>query len=178
MRFEPTSIPGLRLVLIERRGDERGSFGRTFCERDFAEAGLPSRLVQWSTSYNAQAYTLRGMHWRRAPAEEAKLVRCTRGAIHDVVVDIRPGSPAFGKAEAFTLRGSGDAMLMIPRGCAHGFLTLEDETEVLYGMDEFYAPGHDAGFRYDDPAFRIAWPAEPRVIAQKDLDWPPFGGGG
>jgi dTDP-4-dehydrorhamnose 3,5-epimerase len=174
MRFLGTSLPGVFRVEIERRTDERGSFARTFCAREFAEAGLPPGFVQWSTSFNARAGTLRGMHWQRAPQAEAKLVRCTRGAIHDVVADIRPDSPAFGRHEAFTLRGDGDLMLFIPAGLAHGFLTLEDSTEVLYAMDIPFVPGHAAGFRWDDPAFAISWPAPPALVSAQDTAWASF----
>lgn len=171
MRFTPTDIEGVTLVTIERHRDVRGSFARTFCAREFAAAGLPSSFVQWSTSFNLRAHTLRGMHWQRAPHADAKLVRCTRGAIYDVVADVREDSPTRGRHQAFTLRADGDDMLFIPGGVAHGFMTLEDNTEVHYAMDVPFAPECATGFRYDDPAFGIAWPCAPAVVSDKDLAW-------
>jgi len=174
MRFSPTTLPGLVAITLERRGDERGSFARTFCEREFAAAGLPARFVQHSCSVSRRAGTLRGMHWQAPPHAEGKLVRCVRGAIRDVVADIRPDSPAFRRWEAFTLSAQGDLMLYVPPGCAHGFQALEDDTEVLYAMTAEHAPEAARGFRPDDPAFGIAWPLPAAVVSGRDLAWPPF----
>lgn len=174
MRFATTTIPGLVAITLERQEDERGSFARTFCEAEFAAAGLPARFVQQSCSVSRRAFTLRGMHWQAAPHEEGKLVRCVRGALLDVVADLRPDSPAFLRWEGFELAARGDRMLYIPPGCAHGFLTLEDDTEVAYAMTVPFVPGAGRGFRYDDPAFGIAWPRVPAVVSGKDLAWPPF----
>ena len=176
MIFRETKLAGVHLVLIERHADARGSFGRTFCRDEFAARGLPAEFVQASASITVRAGTVRGMHYQRSPHAEAKLVRCVRGAIHDVVADLRPESPSFMQWEAFDLREGGDAMLYIPPGCAHGFQTLAAETEVLYQMSTRFAPEAAAGFRYDDPAFGITWPAPVAVIAEKDLAWPPWGG--
>jgi dTDP-4-dehydrorhamnose 3,5-epimerase len=175
MIFRETTLAGVHTVLIERRADSRGSFGRVFCRDEFAAQGLPTEFVQASTSVSVHAGTVRGMHYQRPPHAEAKLVRCVRGAIHDVVADVRPDSPSFMRWEAFALREGGDMMLYIPPGFAHGFQTLADETEVLYQMSTPFAPEAAAGFRFDDPAFGIAWPAPVAVIAEKDLAWPPWG---
>ena len=174
MIFRETTLAGAHLVLIERHADPRGSFGRVFCRDEFAAHGLPAEFVQASASVSVQAGTVRGMHHQRPPHGEAKLVRCVRGAIHDVIADLRPDSPSFMRWEAFELREGGDAMLYIPPGCAHGFQTLAEQTEVLYQMSTPYAPEAAAGFRFDDPAFGIAWPAPVTVIAEKDLAWPPW----
>jgi dTDP-4-dehydrorhamnose 3,5-epimerase len=171
MIFHPTELDQVFLIDIERYADERGSFGRTFCRREYAARGLASEFVQASTSFTRRAGTLRGMHYQRPPHAEAKLVRCIRGAIFDVVADLRPQSPSFMRWRGFTLHGIGDAMLYIPPGCAHGFQTLEDDTEVLYHMSQEYAPASASGFRYDDPAFAITWPLPISVIAEKDLSW-------
>jgi len=171
MLFQPTELDQVRLITIERHGDERGSFGRTFCKREFAASGLASEFIQSSTSFTRQAGTLRGMHYQRAPDAEAKLVRCIRGAIYDVIADLRPHSSSFMRWLGFTLSGTGDTMLYIPPGCAHGFQTLEDDTEILYHMSCEYAPQSASGFRYDDPAFGIVWPRALTVIADKDLAW-------
>jgi dTDP-4-dehydrorhamnose 3,5-epimerase len=173
MIFHSTELDQVRLIVIERRADERGSFGRTFCKREFAANELASEFVQSSTSFSRHAGTLRGMHYQRPPDAEAKLIRCTRGAIFDVVADLRPNSGSFMRWQGFTLTGTGDAMLYVPPGCAHGFQTLEDDTEILYHMSCEYAPQSASGFRYDDPAFAIAWPRVVTVIAEKDLEWAP-----
>lgn len=174
MIFTPTTLPGVVAITLERQADERGAFARTFCEREFAAAGLPTRFVQQSCSVNRRAGTLRGMHWQAPPHAEGKLVRCVRGAVHDVVADLRPESPAHLRWEAFRLEAGGDLMLFIPAGCAHGFQTLADDTEVLYAMTEFFAPGAGRGFRHDDPAFAIRWPREVAVVSERDLAWPRF----
>ena len=172
MIFRETTLAGVTLVLIERHADARGSFGRTFCSDEFARHGLPTAFPQASASVSLRAGTLRGMHYQRAPYAEGKLVRCVRGAIYDAVADLRPASPSFMRWEAFELREGGDAMLYIPEGCAHGFQTTADETEVLYQMTTPFAPEAATGFRFDDPAFAIVWPGPASVISEKDLAWP------
>ena len=172
MIFRETSLAGVVAVLIERHADARGSFGRTFCADEFARQGLPATFVQASASVSARAGTLRGMHYQRAPHAEGKLVRCVRGAIHDVVADLRPDSPSFMRWEAFELREGGNAMLYIPEGCAHGFQTTADETEIVYQMTTPFAPEAATGCRFDDPAFAITWPGPATVISEKDLSWP------
>jgi dTDP-4-dehydrorhamnose 3,5-epimerase len=176
MIFRETEIRGLYEILLERIGDVRGSFARTFCRTEFAAHGLPTEVVQANTSVNARAGTLRGMHYQRAPHGEGKLVRCLRGAIFDVVVDVRPDSPSYRRWLPFQMDEGGNSQIYIPPGCAHGFLTLRDGTEITYQMFAPFVPEAAAGFRYDDPAFGIVWPLAPAVIAEKDLAWPFFGG--
>jgi len=172
--FTPTAVGGAVLVDPERREDERGFFARTWCAREFADAGLPAGLVQCSISWNARRHTLRGMHWQAAPHQETKLVRCTRGALLDVVVDLRPGSPTWLRHVAVELSADNRRALLIPPGAAHGFLTLVEGTEVLYQMDAFHAPEAARGARWDDPALGIAWPAAPAVISERDRTYPDF----
>jgi dTDP-4-dehydrorhamnose 3,5-epimerase len=174
MRFESTIIPGVVVVDLERHVDERGFFARSWCADEFAAAGLPSDLVQCSISWNERRHTLRGMHWQAAPHGEGKLVRCTRGAIHDVVVDLRPESAAFLENIAIELDEDNRRALFVPAGVAHGFLTLADRTEVTYQMDTPYVPAAARGARWDDAAFGIEWPAPPAVISDRDRAYPDF----
>lgn len=148
--------------------DERGFFARTWCAEEFKEAGLDARLVQCSISFNARKGTLRGMHYQAVPIAETKLVRCTMGAIYDVVLDLRTESPTFRKWIGMTLSAENREMVYIPEGCAHGFLTLEDHSEVFYQMSEFYYPEAARGVRWDDPAFGIEWPGDVTVISERD----------
>jgi dTDP-4-dehydrorhamnose 3,5-epimerase len=173
MRFEATEIVGLWAVRLERHEDDRGSFARTFCRQEFAASDLVVDFVQASLSVTRLAGTLRGMHYQRPPFAEVKLVRCVRGAIYDVIADLRPKSASYMRWQAFRLDPSGNS-LYIPAGCAHGFQTLADDTEVLYQMSAVYAPTHADGFRFDDPALGIVWPREVTSIADKDLAWPRF----
>lgn len=178
MIFTPTPLAGAVIVDVERREDERGFFGRTFCRREFAEQGLSPDVAQCNASFNIAQATLRGMHYQHAPHAEAKLVRCTRGAIHDVIVDLRPDSPTRGECFGVDLTERNRSALYIPEGFGHGFQTLEPDTEVHYQMTEFYAPGSDGGLRWDDPRLAIAWPPAPaRVISDRDLAWPLIGDG-
>jgi dTDP-4-dehydrorhamnose 3,5-epimerase len=172
--FEPGALSGVVIVSPELHSDERGFFARTWCQREFAAAGLPLTLAQSSVSWNVRKHTLRGMHWEAWPQLESKLVRCTRGAIFDVVVDLRPESSSY--LEHFGLRLGADdhRALFIPPGMAHGFLTLTEGTEVLYQMDSFYAPAAERGARWNDPAFGIDWPATPAVISERDRCFPDF----
>jgi dTDP-4-dehydrorhamnose 3,5-epimerase len=172
--FEPVDLPGVVVVIPNRHADDRGFFARTWCAREFAAAGLPSKLAQCSVSWNDRRHTLRGMHWEAAPERESKLVRCTRGAIFDVVVDLRPESPTYLRHVSLRLDSDDHRALWIPPGMAHGFLTLMDGTEVLYQMDSFYAPGAERGARWDDPAFSIDWPAAPAVISERDRSFADF----
>jgi dTDP-4-dehydrorhamnose 3,5-epimerase len=174
MIFTETSLSGVWLVAPEPQEDVRGFFARTWCEREFAAAGLTARWVQSSVSYNKKKGTLRGLHFQRAPFEEVKLVRCATGAIYDVVVDLRPDSSTFMKHLTMELTGENRRMLYIPKGCAHGFQTLEDGAEVLYDMSEFYAPEHAAGVRWDDQAFGITWPDPNPIISERDRRFPDF----
>jgi len=174
MIFTKTAIEGARLIEPERMSDARGFFARTFCSREFEENGLNPKLVQCSASFNHTAGTLRGMHFQRAPFEEAKLVRCTMGALFDVIVDLRPASPTFRKWLGTELTAENRKALYIPEGCAHGFLTLSDLTEIFYQMSEFWSPDHGGGVRWNDPAFGIEWPERPLVISPRDAGYPDF----
>lgn len=172
--FEETAIPGLLLIRLEPLVDERGSFARTFCAREFAEHGLDPTVVQCNTSFNAHSGTLRGMHYQAAPHGEAKLVRCVRGMIYDVVVDLRPDSPTYTKWVGTELSEDSLSMFYIPAGLAHGFQTLVDDSEVIYQMSEYYSPEHTRGVRWDDPAFEIGWPKGPQKLSERDASYPDF----
>jgi len=174
MRFEELTLAGAFLVHIEPMADERGLFGRTFCEKEFAEAGLPTRFPQMNLSFNDRKGTVRGMHYQIAPNEEPKLIRCTRGAIHDVIVDLRPGSPTYCQSIGFDLTAENRTALYIPPGFAHGFQTLAEASEVLYLMGNFYAQESGRGVRWDDPAFNISWPEPISVISERDATYPKF----
>ena len=176
MRFLRTELRGARLVSPERHRDERGHFARVWCAREMEAQGLAPQVAQASFSHNRRKGTLRGLHWQVAPHAEAKLVRCTRGRIFDAIVDLRPDSPTFRRWQGFELAADGD-LLYVPEGFAHGFLTLEDDTEVSYLISSFHVPEAARGARYDDPAFAIEWPAPVEVIAARDLRWPPYADG-
>lgn len=175
MRFEETAIAGVVIARGEPRRDARGAFERVFCPVEFAEAGHPFQPAQTSLSRNPNRHTLRGLHWQDPPHAEAKLVRCVRGRIFDVAVDLRRESETFRRWIGVELAAEGDAALLVPEGCAHGFLTLEPETDVLYMIDRMHVPGVGRGARFDDPAFAIDWPAAPAVIGEADLSWPAHG---
>ncbi len=168
MKFVETELPGAWQVDLEPHRDERGFFARSFCRDEFAARGLSPVVAQCNVSWNARAGTLRGMHYQLAPSAEAKLVRCTAGAIWDAIVDLRPDSPTFRRWTARELSAEDRGALYVPEGFAHGFLTLRDETEVFYQMSASYAPARARGFRWDDPAIGIAWPAAPAVISEAD----------
>jgi len=174
MIFKKTKLEGAFIIELHKLKDERGFFARSWCQREFEAHGLNPRLVQCNISFNTRKGTLRGMHYQVKPHEEAKLIRCTKGAIHDVIVDIRPDSPTFREYASLLLTADNWRMMYAPEGFAHGFLTLEDNTEVFYQMSEFYAPEGANGFRWNDPAFRIEWPAEVRVISERDRSYPDF----
>lgn len=174
MRFGELELPGAFRIEIEPHADERGAFARTFCAREFGERGLATAMVQTSLSVNSRRGTLRGLHWQAAPYAEAKLVRCVRGRIHDVLVDVRPDSPAFRRHVAVELTAEARNAVYIPAGIAHGFLTLDDDCEVHYAMSAYHVPESARGARFDDPAFGIAWPAPVEVISERDLAWPAF----
>ena len=176
MIFRETPIPGAFLIELEPHRDERGSFARTFCAREFAAHGLDPRVAQCNVSHNRERGTLRGMHAQRAPHAEAKLVSCTRGAIHDVILDLRPDSAALGKHVCVALRAGDGRALYVPKGVFHGFLTLEDDTEVFYQMSEYFEAAAAVGVRWNDPAFAIAWPGEVRVISERDASYPDWQG--
>lgn len=175
MTFYKTQIKGVFEIHLETKPDERGFFARSWCQKEFEDHGLNPRLVQCSVSFNTRTGTLRGMHYQAAPYPEAKLIRCTRGAIYDVVIDLRPDSPTFKDWIGVVLRGNDRNMVYVPEGCAHGFLTLKDETEVFYQISEFYYPELARGVRWDDPAFKIMWPGDVEVISERDRTYPSFG---
>jgi len=172
MNFIETPICGAFVIELEPFSDERGSFARAFCEDEFRAHGLQSRIAQCSVSFNRRRATLRGMHYQIAPHEEAKLVRCTMGTIHDVVLDLRRESPTCLRWYGADLSAENRRMLYVPEGCAHGFITLVDESEVFYQISAPYEPPASRGVRWNDPAFSIAWPIEPAVISQRDAQWP------
>jgi dTDP-4-dehydrorhamnose 3,5-epimerase len=174
MRFTETSVIGALLVDLEPLADERGFFARSFCAREFEEHGLTPSFSQSNVSFNQTKGTLRGMHYQVDPAAETKLVRVTRGAIWDVIIDLRPDSPSFLTHFAAELSAENRTALHVPGMCAHGFQTLRDETEVSYLAGDFYRPGHEQGVPHDDPTFAIEWPLPVSVISSKDRDWPAF----
>ena len=174
MIFTETPLPGAFLIELELHSDPRGFFARTFCRLEFEKHGLSSNVVQCNVSSNSKAGTLRGMHFQKPPSAEAKLVRCVRGALHDVIVDLRPDSATYRSSYAVELSAANRRALYIPENFAHGFLTLVDDTEVEYQMSEYYQPDSAAGFRYDDPAFELKWPGRVQVISEQDLSWPRF----
>jgi dTDP-4-dehydrorhamnose 3,5-epimerase len=175
MIFRETPLAGAWLLEPERFEDERGFFARTWDRRAFAERGLDPRIEQCSVSYNHRRGTVRGMHFQIAPRAEIKLVRVTRGAVHDVIVDLRPGSPTYTRSFAVTLSAENGHQLYIPEGMAHGLQTLADETEIFYQISEIYSPEHARGYRWDDPAFDVVWPEPVTVISERDRSWPDFG---
>jgi dTDP-4-dehydrorhamnose 3,5-epimerase len=174
MIFEETRLPGAYLIRLEPRADARGFFARSWCQHEFAEHGLADCIAQANVSYNTRRGTLRGMHWQEAPFAETKLVRCTRGAIFDAIVDLRPDSPSYRQWYGAELSAENRSMLYVPEGFAHGFLTLDDDTEVTYQVSQFYTPGAERGARHDDPAFGIVWPLPIEVISDKDRTWPDY----
>lgn len=174
MKFTPTVLPGVYLVDLEPIEDERGFFARSWCQEEFSALGLDGNLAQCNISYNRARGTLRGMHYQAEPHGEAKLVRCTRGAIHDVAVDLRPGSPAYLHHLGVELSADNRRAFFIPAGLAHGFQTLTPDTEVFYQMSRAYVPGASRGVRWNDPAFGIAWPDDERTISDRDRTWPDF----
>ncbi len=174
MRFTPAGPDGAWIIDLEPHVDERGFFARTYCAREFEAQGLPTEFPQSNISRNDRAGTLRGMHFNTAPFAEPKVVRCGRGAIHDVIVDIRPGSPTYLQWVGVDLDAASGRALFVPAGYAHGFVTLVDETDVEYRMGAFYEPDAARGARWNDPAFGIEWPTEPTVIAARDASYPDF----
>ena len=174
MRFNEIFLKGAFIVDIEPFGDDRGMFARSWCSREFMQNGLPDTFVQCNISVNRKKGTLRGMHYQEIPYGEAKLVRCTRGAIYDVIVDLRPESETLFKWFSVILDENNRRSLFIPEGFAHGFQTLTDNAEVFYQMSEFYQPEFARGVRWNDPLFEIEWPEDTRIISEKDLAYPDF----
>jgi len=175
MIFTETKLEGVFVIEPERLEDERGFFARTWCQREFKALGLNTHMAQCSISFNQKRGTLRGVHYQVAPHEEVKVVRCTMGAIYDVIIDLRRNSPTFRQWVSLELTAENRMALYIPEGFAHGFQTLEDNAEVLYQMSEFYHPEASMGVRWDDPAFNIRWPqADHRIISQADREYGDF----
>lgn len=176
MRVEPARLDGVLRIVSEPAVDARGSFARTFCETEFAALGLCTRFVQCSAASNTRAGTVRGMHWQAAPHGETKLIRCSRGAVHDVLLDLRPEASSFGQWEAFSLTAQGMEQLYVPPGIAHGYQSLTDDCEVCYMIDRPYCPEAARGVRHDDPAFDIRWPLPVTCISDRDRKFPDYPG--
>lgn len=176
MKLSETALAGAFVIDIEPREDSRGFFARTWCVHELAQHGLNTNVVQANMSYNRARGTLRGMHYQRPPYAETKLVRCTRGAIYDVIVDLRPDSSTFKRWIGVELSADNRRALYVPEGFAHGFVTLEDHSDVTYQVTAFYTPGAEGGLRYNDPAIGIVWPIPMAVISEKDAAWPDFQG--
>jgi len=174
VKFRELELRGAYVVEVEPVEDERGFFGRSWCEKEALDIGLESRIVQCSISFNKTMGTLRGMHFQARPHEEVKIVRCTRGAIYDVLLDLRKGSPTHGRWTAIELTESNRHGVYVPRGFAHGFQTLEHNTEVYYMMSEFYYRELAGGVRWDDPAFGITWPIKSSIISSRDANFPDY----
>jgi dTDP-4-dehydrorhamnose 3,5-epimerase len=172
MIFRETALKDAYVVDLEKREDVRGFFARAWCGKEFEKHGLIPRVVQANTSFNKKKGTMRGMHYQIAPHAETKAIRCLKGAIFDVIIDLRPDSPSYKKWFGVELTAENRTMLYVPEQFAHGFITLEDNTEVFYLVSEYYAPDCERGIRYDDPAFGIAWPAQIEAISEKDKTWP------
>ena len=174
MKIAPTALAGAYVIDVEAAADERGFFARTFCREEFAAHGLRLTFVQANLSSNRREGTLRGMHFQAPPYEEGKLLCCSRGAIYDVILDLRPGSSTFGRWESFELSARNRRLLYVPEGIAHGFQTLEDESDVFYLMTQSYHPEAARGVRWNDPAFAIAWPSRSPILSERDASYPDF----
>ena len=170
MIYTPTPFAGAYLIDLEMKGDDRGFFARAFCEREFDQHQLVDHFCQVNNSLSATRGTLRGLHYQLPPKAETKLVRCIRGALYDLILDIREDSATFGQSFGAELSAENRRMMYVPKGFAHGFITLSDDTEALYFVDEFYSPEHERGIRYNDPSFDFKWPMAPTVISDKDQD--------
>jgi len=174
MRFTPTPIAGAFVLDLEKRSDERGFFARVWCQRELEEHGLNASFVQCNTSFSDERGTLRGLHYQTAPYGEAKLIGCTRGRVFDAIVDVRPDSPSYLQSFGIELTDENRSMVYVPEGCAHGYLTLADDCEVVYPVTQFYQPRAEAGLRWNDPVVSIAWPEIPRIVSPKDQAWPDY----
>jgi dTDP-4-dehydrorhamnose 3,5-epimerase len=174
MKFTPLPLGGAYLIDLEKRGDERGFFARFYCETEFAQHGLATRFVQINTSLTGKQGTLRGLHYQLPPAAEVKVVRCVRGALYDVILDLRPHSPTFGRSFGAELSAENRTMMYVPEGFAHGFVTLQPDTEAIYLVSAMYSPSAERGIRFDDPRFAIQWPVSPTELSDKDRQWPDY----
>ena len=176
MIFTETKLNGAYVIELDRIEDDRGFFARSWCAREFADHGLDATLKQCNISFNRKRGTLRGMHYQAAPFEEVRLVRCTRGRIHDVIIDLRPQSPTYMQHFAIILSDDQRNLLYVPKGFAHGFITLHDDVEVFYQISEFYQPEYARGVRWNDPAFGIQWPLQVAAISDRDQRYADFRG--
>ncbi len=174
MKFIETPLKGAFVIELDKIGDERGFFARAFCKKEFADHGLASEFLQVNNSMSAIKGTLRGMHYQLAPHAETKVVRCIRGSLYDQILDIRPDSPTFGQSFGAELSAENRCMMYVPKGFAHGFITLTEDAEAFYFVDETYAPTFERGIRWDDPKFNLQWPCEPTVLSDKDKAHPDF----
>lgn len=169
MKFRETMLPGAYVIDLDKKEDERGFFARSFCQKEFGLHGLETNFVQINNSLSAKKGTLRGLHYQLAPMQEVKIVRCIRGKIYDLILDIRQDSKTFGHSFGIELSEENKTMLYIPKGCAHGFMTLEDNSELFYLVSQYYSPELERGIRWDDPEFSIKWPNTPTIISERDL---------
>jgi dTDP-4-dehydrorhamnose 3,5-epimerase len=174
VKFHKAELEGAYIIELDKLEDSRGFFARTWCQKELEAHGLAARVAQANVSFNTRAGTLRGMHYQVAPYEETKLIRCTRGALYDVIVDLRPDSPTYKTWMGVELTADNYKMLYVPANFAHGFVTLADDTEAIYFVSEFYTPGAEKGLRWNDPQFGISWPCPVDVISDKDASWPDF----
>lgn len=174
MKFTETRLPDAYVVDLQKMEDERGFFARAFCRSEFEQHGMVPDVVQANMSWNPTRGTLRGMHYQHHPYQETKFIRCTRGAIYDVIIDLRKDSPGYGQWVGVELTADNRSALFVPRDFAHGFITLTDDTEVLYLVSQSYQPGSEGGIRWDDPHFNIDWPIDPVCISEKDANWPDY----
>jgi dTDP-4-dehydrorhamnose 3,5-epimerase len=174
MIFNPTPLAGAYLIDLDKKSDDRGFFARAYCEQEFGQHGLTTHVCQINNSLSIRKGTLRGMHYQLAPKAETKVVRCLRGVLYDVILDLRVGSATFGESFGAELTADNRRMMYVPKGFAHGFITLTDNTEALYFVDEYYSPENERGVRYNDPKFHIDWPAEPTIVSDKDRAYPSF----
>lgn len=176
MIFHDTPIVGARLIELKRIEDHRGFFARAWCQNELRQQRLKSEVAQANVAFSLKRGTLRGLHFQTAPQTEVKVVRCTRGSLFDVIVDLRPDFPSYKRWFGVELSMDNHKMLYVPEGCAQGYITLEDNTEMQYCSSEFYHPDTASGVRFDDPEFRIAWPMAPVVISDQDRTWPDYAG--
>jgi dTDP-4-dehydrorhamnose 3,5-epimerase len=174
MKFTETPLKGAYVVDLEKKGDHRGFFARMYCSKEFAELGLESQFVQANSSFSIHKGTIRGLHYQMSPMDEVKLVRCIAGSLYDVILDLRSDSQTFGQYFGTTLSAENKRMVYVPKGFAHGFLTLEDNTEILYLVSQYYSSDLERGIRWNDPLFGIEWPATPTVISERDMTHPDF----
>ena len=174
MIFKETPLAGAYVVDLKRLEDPRGFFARAFCADEFKAHGMVPDVLQANLSWNEKRGTLRGMHYQLAPYQETKFIRCVRGSLYDIIIDLRPDSPTFGKSFGIELTADNRTALFVPRDFAHGFITLQDDTEAIYMVSQTYQPGSEAGIRWNDPGFKLSWPMEPVVISDKDANWPDY----